>query len=351
MYVREQYPPQSTPIENGAPVLGTWSGPFEEVDLLAIRRPYRWPLPRFLRDSRIKEWESFIIQDDRFFLELILANVKLYRMAQVFLYDRETGEKLRYRKLLPFGGWKLPQNLHNASISSRSVKFFFRIHTWLDADTIRVDLNIEAKRRSLRSPFTAHLMYDLNRRESSPLVVNLGFSGRRCVYAYKAMAAVRGDLVVGGRRISFVSSRTSGFFFDFKGFYPYRMSSVWCSASGFDAEGRRVGFSVAENQARESRRNNENALWVNGELSPLPAVRITMPEGVMSDWIIQDLEGMVDLVFSPREPLRSGYNVILSRADLESPLGYFNGMLVSAGGERIPVHNLWGTGEKIYLRV
>jgi hypothetical protein len=349
MYIREQRPPQSTPIENGTPVQGTWTGPFEEVDLLAVHRPYWCPLPRSLRDSRIKEWESFIIQDDRFFLEATLANVKLYRIAQVFLYDKESKEKLKYLKAIPFGGWKLPQSLRNSSINSQSLKFFFRIHTWLDADTIRVDINIEANKR--RPSFTAHLMYDLNRQENSPLVVNLGFSERRCVYAYKAMAAVRGDVVFGGRRISFLSSQTSGFFFDFKGFYPYRMSSVWCTGSGFDGNGRRFGFSVAENQTRENRRNNENALWVNGELTPLPAVRITMPKGTKSDWIIQDLEGMVDLVFTPQEPLRSGYNVILSRADLENPLGYFNGMLVSAGGEQIPVHNLWGNGKKIYLRV
>jgi hypothetical protein len=349
MYVREQRLPQSSPIENGAPVQGTWTGPFTGVDLLDIHRPYQHPLPRSLRDSRIKEWESFIIQDNRYYFEAVLANVKFFRTAQVFLYDRESRESLRYFKFVPFGGWKLPQSLHNSSITSRSLGFFFRVHTWLDADTIRIDLAIEADKR--RPAFTAHLMYDLDRKRVFPLVVNLGFSERRCMYAYKAMAPVRGDMVFGGKRVSFNASRSSGFFFDFKGFYPYRMSSIWCTALGFDEGGRRIGFTVAENQARENHRNNENALWVNGKLTPLPAVRITMPKGIKSEWIIQDLEGMVDLVFTPQESPRSGYNVILSRADLESPLGYYNGMLVSAGGEQIPIHNLWGTGEKIYLRI
>jgi hypothetical protein len=129
------------------------------------------------------------------------------------------------------------------------------------------------------------------------------------------------------------------------------MLSTWCHASGFDEGGRRFGFTLAENQTRENRRNNENALWIDGQLSPLPAVRITMPGGASPEWIIQDLEGMVDLVFSPRETRRSAYNVILSRAELESPLGYYNGMILSSGGERIPVRNLWGTGEKLYLRI
>jgi hypothetical protein len=349
MYIRELSVPRDTPIEQGIPLQGTWTRAFKEVDLLAIQWPYRFPLPRSLLDTRIKEWESFIIQGDRFFLEVLLINVKLYRMAQVFLYDRETGEKLKYLKTIPFGGWKLPQELYNSAVDSHSLGFFFRIHSWLDADTVQVDLDITAGAH--KPDFTAHLKYNLRKKRTTPLVVNLSFSERRCVYAYKAMAAVRGDVVVGGKRISLNPSRTSGFFFDFKGLYPYPMQSIWCTASGFDGEGRRIGFTVAENQTRESRRNNENALWVDGELSPLPAVRITMPAGVKSEWIIQDVEGMVDLVFTPREYLRSGYNVILSRADLESPLGYYNGMVMSSKGEQIQVHNLFGTGEKLFLRV
>jgi hypothetical protein len=349
MYTRELLEPRATPLEKGRPVYGTWTRAFKEVDLLDIRRPYRWPLPRWIRDSRIKEWESFDIQHDRFYLGAILANLKMFRFAQVTLYDKESKEKLRYVKVIPFSGWKLPRELANASVSSRSYGFFFRIHGWLDANTIRVDLDVEATRK--RPSFTAHLMYDLGREKVTPMAVNLGFSRDRCLYAYKVLAAVRGDLVFGGRHMSLSAKKTSGIFCDFKGFYPYPMQSVWGKAAGFDQEGRRFGFSLGENQTRENHQNNENALWVNGELTPLPPVRITMPGGIKSDWIIQDVEGMVDLVFSPQEPLRNGFNLIFSRAEQETCLGYYNGTLVNAQGEPVQVHNLWGTGEKIYLRV
>jgi hypothetical protein len=76
-----------------------------------------------------------------------------------------------------------------------------------------------------------------------------------------------------------------------------------------------------------------------------------MPGGIKSDWIIQDVEGMVDLVFSPRNPLRSGFNLIFLQAEQETILGCYNGMLINAKREQIQVHNIWGTGEKIYLRV
>jgi hypothetical protein len=349
MYTRELLSPRDTPIENGRPVYGTWTSAFAEVDLLDIHRPYRWPLPRWIRDSRIKEWESFAIQDDRFYLGAVVANFKLFRFAQVILYDKESREKLRYVKMIPFSGWKLPRTLANASVSSRSYGFFFRIHHWLDANTIRVDLDVEATRK--RPSFTAHVMFDLNRDKVTPMAVNLGFSGDRCLSAYKAMAPVRGDMVFGGRHISLDAEKTSGVFCNFRGFYPYRMHAVWNTGAGFDREGRRLGFSLAENQTRENHKNNENALWVNGELTPLPPVRITTPGGVKSDWIIQDVEGMVDLVFSPQEPLRGSFNLILARAEQETLLGYYNGVLVNARGEQLQIHNLWGTGEKIYLRV
>jgi hypothetical protein len=270
-------------------------------------------------------------------------------MAQVFIYDKETREQLLFRKILPLGTWRLPRKLSNASIDSRSYGFFFRIHDWLDAGMIKVDLDIEAAWK--RPSFTAHLEYELDREKITPLVVNLLFSKRRSMYAYKALAPVRGDMVFGGRHSSFDPVKTAGIFCDFKGFYPYRMRSSWCTGLGFDAENRRYGFSVAENQVKESFKNNENALWVDGELTPLPPVRITMPEGIESEWIIQDMEGMVDLTFTPKEHLRSGFNLIGANVEYYTPLGFFNGILLNFKGEQIRVRNLWGLGEKIYLRV
>ena len=183
------------------------------------------------------------------------------------------------------------------------------------------------------------------------MAVSLCFAERRSMYAFKALTPVRGDMVLRGRHIKLKHNSCSGIFSDYKGFFPYRMRTTICHATGFDAEGRRFGFHIAENQTRETNKNNENALWVDGRLTPLPPVRITMPNGLDSDWIIQDVEGMVDLTFTPKEQNQSGTNFILTNAELNAPLGYYNGMLVSASGEQIEVRGIFGMGEKLYLRV
>jgi hypothetical protein len=290
-----------------------------------------------------------MMQNDRFFLAAFLANFKYFREAWVHVYDKTSNERIWFKKMLPFSGWPLPKSLANASIESKSYGFFFRIHNWLDANTMEVDLDIEATRK--HPSFTAHLHYNLVKKAVTPMVVNLLFSEERCMYAFKALAAVRGDMVFGGQHVSLDPEKTTGLFWDCKGLYPYRMRSQWCNGFGIDGENRRIGFSIAENQTKETYKNNENALWINGKLTPLPPVKITMPNGIESDWIIQDLEGMVDLTFSPQKSVKDAVNLIVLRIDYDAPLGFFNGMLVSSAGERILVHNLWGIGEKFYIRI
>jgi hypothetical protein len=349
MYTREIQEPRAAPIENGIPLIGTWTQAFDQVDLLSIHRPYKWPIPGWLADSRIKEWEAFTVQDDHFFLYAALFNMKYYRSAQVFLYDKEKKELTRFAKFLPFSGWRLPKSLANTSIESRSYGFFFRIHGWLDAHSIRVDIDIKATKK--RPAFTANLTYDMARKTVTPMAVNLPFSERRCLYAYKAVSPVRGDIVFDGWYATLDPAKTSGVFHDFKGFYPYRMFSVWCTGTGRDSGRRRIGFSLAENQTRETYRNNENALWVDGKLTPLPPVRITMPHGVESGWVIQDLEGMVDLAFTPEKTDRMAARLIVTRASYDTSLGCFNGMLMDRKGGQITIRNMWGMGEKLSIRV
>jgi hypothetical protein len=267
----------------------------------------------------------------------------------VVIYDKQSEERLELKKLIPGSGWKLPRSLNNASVDSRSLGFFFRIHSWLDAGSVRLELNVERRRR--RPAFTAHATFDLVAGKTTPMAVSLLFSERRSMYAFKALTAVRGDVVLGGKHIHFVPDATSGLFCDYKGYYPYRMRSTWCTGMGFDSQNRRFGFSFGENQAKEPYKNNENALWVDGRLTPLPPVKITHNNGPGSDWIIQDMEGMVDLVFTPRVPINHTGAFFIYSSNYETPMGYFNGLVVNSDGEELPIRNVWGIGEKLNLRV
>ncbi len=349
MYSRDILPARASPLENGLPVPGTWNTAFTEVDLLNVVHPFAFPLPKGLRDLRIKEWQAFQIQDEHYYLTAALVNAKYYRIAQVTLWNKETKEKLEFSKDLPFGAWRFPRSLSNSAVTSRSYGFYFRIHDWLDADRVELDLDIEPTRK--RPSFTAHIELDLNRAQTMPLVACLPFSDKRCMYTYKNLVPARGDLVFGGRHITLYPENATALMTDYKGYYPYRMKNTWVSGFGFDGSGRRTGFSLVENQTRDAFKNNENCLWLAGRMYPLPPIRITQPNGIEKDWVIQDLEGMVDLTFTPREANNYLYNLLLTRCEYRSPFGVFNGMVMTSWGEKIALRNMWGFGEKLYLRV
>ncbi|MCL2720548.1 MAG: DUF2804 domain-containing protein [Treponema sp.] len=353
MYTREILPPISSPIEDGNPVMGTWNKAFDKVDLLEIKKPFRYPFPRWVRNFRIKEWQSFNVNNESYTLDAIFCNVKLFRMAQVILYDKKNNQRFFFRKIKPGTGWQLPLSLANSSIDSHSPDFYFRIHNWLDADTVKLDINIEAKRK--QPSLTVHLAFNINRAKDDPMAVSLGFSKRRIMYAYKAFAPVQGDIVYAGKHISINQDTSFGFFCDFKGFFPYRMRSTFCSAAGYIEENsvkeRRFGFHIAENQTSEKNKNNENALWIDGKLTPLPPVLITMPNGTDDTWVIQDVEGMIDLTFTQKDYNKNGIKLFITRADYNIVFGYYNGMLVNSDGEKIQIKNLFGMGKKLYLRV
>lgn len=345
MYERVLSEPRTSPVENGEFIEGSWDRAFSSVNFLDIKRPYPWPLPVWIREGRLKERESFIVQNSRYHLDAFIANLKYFRIVQLVLYDKENGRRFRFRKILPLSGWKMPKNLYGESIESRSFGFYFRIHNWLDTGAIRVDLDIAA--RGKRPSFTAHLAFDT---VSRPLVTAVRQEGLP-FYAYKVSCPVSGDMVWGGRHIVFKSGETTGFFRDSKGFYPYLFSDIWCQAAGFSENGQRCGFSLGDQHLRTSGEHNENAFWADGKMTPLPPVQITMPEGVHESWVIQDMEGMVDLSFTPKVPAHSAFNLMIFNADHYTPLGHFTGFLVNSEKERIPLRNLWGLGEKLSLRV
>ena len=349
MYTRNIRNPRASPIENGMPLTGTWKRAFSHVDLSDIRRPYSLPLPRWVRNIRVKEWESISVQNENFYLVAILGNFKLFQTIQIFLYDKEKEKSYHYKKFVLGNNWHLPKSLYNSAVECRSSKFFFRIHLWLIADTIKLDIDI--KKTKHLPALTVHLAFNMGSRDLTPMAVSLNFTKQRNMYAFKALSTVRGDIVLGEEHTNFKKSRCIGIFCDYKGFFPYRMKGVYCSGMGFDDKGKRFGFHIAENQANKSNNSNENALWLDGSLTPLPPVKITMPGGPSSDWVIQDTDGMVDLIFTPKIINWYDINFFIFGGDLFAPMGYYNGMLASSGTEQIQVRNLWGIGEKLYLRV
>ena len=345
MYQREIVNPKTNFMERGRLIQGTWHHAFRDTDFLAAHRTYRRFLPGWAGYGRLKEWESFVVENGRYHLDAFLANLKFFRIAQVALYDKENGEYFRFRKVLPLSGRKTPKTLYTGSLDSRARHFLFHTHNQLDTGTITIDLDIE--KHGKYPAFSARLAFDTAALPPAMAACRDNLPFCTC----KFLCPVQGGMVWEGRHIAFQPGESTGFFRDSKGYYRYLSSLVWCTAAGFDEKNRRCGFSIAGQTTGKPAENSENVFWSSGEATLLPPVHITMPQGIDEPWVIQDMEGMVDISFTPRVPSRSAFNFLVFSAGYQTPLGLFSGFLLNSRAERIKIRSLWGLGEKLLLRV
>ena len=96
---------------------------------------------------------------------------------------------------------------------------------------------------------------------------------------------------------------------------------------------------------------NENVLFVDGELTPLPPVKITFPFGIKGKWIIQDTENMVDLSFTPISDHSRIVSFMVLRAQKHIMYGTFEGMLKTKDGREIPLKDFSGMVRKQLMRL
>ncbi|MDR2795682.1 MAG: DUF2804 domain-containing protein [Spirochaetaceae bacterium] len=347
MYTRHLLPQRDEPVEAGKPIQGTWTTPFEKVDLLAVNRPYRISLPAWILDFRLKEWQAFTVQSDNILMEIVIANMKFFCFAEIVFWNRQSKEKLHIFKTRPFSAWSMPQSLNDTVVDQTCGGFSFRIHNCFVSHKVTLSLSVDS---AIERPlFRADLVFDIDLKNATPLAANLFIAENRSMYIFKNFSGIEGSVVLGDTTFTLHGESANGLFRDCKGFIPYRSNYISCRAFGFDTGGRRFGFSLGENIVRKLNVNNENALWLDGVLTPLPPVRITGAE--YGEFVIQDIEGMVDLNFKLVEDTNTPLDLFFISMEHICSIGLFNGMLMTQKSEKLPIRNVMGILENFKFKL
>lgn len=336
-------------VDEGAFVYGRFSTPFRKVNMLDVRRPYHYAIPRIVKNWRLKEWQAFEFGDARWFFMTSLYNAKACSMVLFLAYDRERKKKYFVRRLLPGSIFHFSESLSGSDVYYRGART--HIDSTCDYDAGSIQLTVVRGSRSPGRRFSGRFSFACGPKVASPSVVCLPLGLNRAMYSTKILMPMEGEFSIGGESHRFEGPSSMGIFDDHKGYYPYQMRYDWVTGFGADAKGRRVGFNLTDNQVRDQVRYNENCLWINNKVRPLPPVKVTRPQGPAGDWIIQDTEGMVDLVFHPELANDIRFRLGIIESDYNGPLGTFKGFVRNAEGDKIQAELLYGAGEKKYLRV
>lgn len=299
---------------------------------------------------RVKEWQSFIIQNDDVFFEAIIANLKYIRFIEISFLNKKNGMLKYYIDYFPFAFWELPDSLYDSIMEYKTLGYSIKIHNYLNKNKFEFIFEIDPL--DDLNVFKANFIIYVEEKKWLPLVTNLLYSEDRYLVSYKTPGRVLGIINTGdGGPFELSPENTLALVRDSKGYLPYITKFNNANGFGFDKTGKIIAFSLSENAARGAKKDNENALWSGSELTPLPPVMITHEEGFEKDWVIEDIEGMIDLSFTPQNQTgKKSFDIILAKAELANPIGVFNGMIMTKEGEKIILRNLPGYVESIYLR-
>lgn len=348
MAYRPLPPPPDSAVREGEYEFGRFGAPFPRANLLEVSRLFGYRLPHFIKRLRLKEWRAFQFGDERWYFFAALYNARWFSIALFHAWDRELKRRFSFERVFPGSHFAFGESLDRGRVSCEGRRRSLSMEiAWKEG---WIDLDIAQASRRGPEPFGGHFRFSCGPKVAAPCAVCLPLGLDRALCSTKVLMPLEGEFEAAGERFHLKGPAAMGVLDDHKGFYPYRMRCDWVSGFGLDARGRRVGFNLTDNQVKDQERYNENCLWIGNRVWALPPVRVTRATGPAGAWVIQDTEGLVDLVFSPEVPRDARIRMALLEADYHGPFGSFKGFIKNGEGEKIEADRLYGAGEQKYLR-
>lgn len=337
----------ATLVGPGGPEYGTWLGIPGRANLIDHDGIYHFRLPRLLRNFRLTEWQSVAVCGSDIFLRGLLYDAKFFSVMNLAIWDRRNRKKYGFRHIFPGKSLRIPQSLYGPEGSTSNTtarSHYFRMA--IAADPARGGGSFVAQKLGSSGKLvTVDLDFRMNDLECAPVSVCRPLFLNRAMYSCTILMPAEGEILLGSSVLILDANSTTCVLEDHKGFYPHRLRYDGVMGMGTTGEGKHAGFAISNNQVPDRSRYGGNRLWIGNQVHALPPVKITRPYGHASPWVIQDLEGMVDLVFKPETQNDIQAHLGVFDMNYKGPFGSFEGMVKSPEGEVIDASRMYGMGE------
>ena len=332
--------PPKTPVIDGICQMGTYNAPYESLNLLEAKRPLGKRYPSWVTALRLKEWEAFQFADEHWFGMAAVSNLKLVGIALLLLFDKETGKLYEYVSKGSSGRFTVPNGISDSVCSHTGSRMSIQISNRLKQGEFSVLFEAKAHggQPACRGEFTAYHV-------TEPIVILQPFGKNRPLYSHKALMPAAGEIRFGEKVTRFTKEQGAVVLDDHKGYYPFSMHYDWATACA-NTDGVLTGFNLTRNQVLEPARYNENCLWKDGRMIPLPPVSFQRPDGLEGPWRIRDRGGRVDLTFTPKDGLHNVMKLGPISTDYYSPFGTYSGFICDDEDHAVSFDGYTGMAER-----
>lgn len=331
-------------VHNGQIEFGFFSTPIQNVNLIDAKIAGPLPVPKVLKNLRLKEFQAFQGGDENYFYHVALFNAKLMGFVQIRILDIKNKEHYLYEKKVSPLQFNIPNNILNSTNSYQSKGISIHVENKLTEEYIKI--TFKAKGKKGQPDIEGEIIGDF--KNSDHMIVSVPFGKNTGMYAHKSIIPMTGSIQLGKQKHQFQKEQSFFMCDDHKGFYPYIMKWDWLTAA-FVKEGKVYGLNLTKNQSIDNERHNENGIWIAGKLHRLPGIRFYRND---KTWQIKDKNDRIQLTFQPMYSNVVKINLgPLGKSDYEGPLGTVSGSIKLDNGELINFEEVTAFAEKQYIRM
>jgi len=315
----------------------------KEYDRKAIKAPA----------LRIKEWDYYLIYNDRFGIALTLDDNSYMSMLSASILDFTAPAERTVSPigLLPMGKTNLPPS-SAAGVSHLAIgksEFTFTVEEGKRHLVCRLDSFKDGK------PFTADIW--LTEEPEDSMVIATPFpDAPKAFYYNQKIVGMRasGTVDAAGDRYEFDPAESFGLLDWGRGVWTYSNTWYWGAGHGV-VDGKVVGFNIGYGFGDTSAAS-ENMIFVDGTAHKFEKVTFNIPQTAegkddfMSPWTFTSSDGRFEMVFTPILDRASRTSVLVIESDQHQVFGRFNGRMVLEDGSVVELKDFLGFAEKVKNR-
>jgi hypothetical protein len=300
-------------------------------------------LLRPFQGLRMKRWDYYAVFTPRRFFSATIAH--LGYAGNIFVYTLDFASHALHEEglVIPLGrGIELPRDSRQGVSSYEGKGVKLRFDTRPVIRRLQVDWPAFHAGRGLQADITLHTPPG---QESMTIVIPI--EEQRFYYNHKINCLpAEGTLQYGDLSEVLTPDSSLGSLDWGRGVWAYQSYWNWASASGFLADGRRVGLNLGCGFGDTSQAT-ENCLLLNGRLHKLDQVRFDYLSGdYMKPWKFTDNQGRLSLDFVPFVDRTARTNLMLITSEVHQMFGRYSGTAISDSGEQLKIDNLVGFAEE-----
>ncbi len=295
---------------------------------------------------RIKEWDYYIIVDNRgFAFSTVISDNRYLGLANATLFDLNEGKKYDYviPIIMPNGRLHMPTDSSKGDIfyrnSAASLAYyhedgFRRLTGHYKATKARPTLDFDIKLRKFEN-------------DDTMVIATPWETDKKAFYYNQKINCMpaKGYIKFGDVTIDLNPERNFATLDWGRGVWTYENTWYWSSGNGY-VNGKRFGFNLGYGFG-DTTAASENMFFYDGKCHKLDRIRFDIPDDIMQPWKIISSDGRFDMDFRPVYDNSSNINALVIKRNAHQVFGKISGKAVLDDGTVLEIKNLLMFAERV----